>query len=151
MLKLHDLISAETKQTESSNKTSTASSTEGTDDSRREENHAQTAGQDDFLEGKQADGLCDSRSDESDAENDEPMSPGTLALLCDEKDTMFMAAGLPNGGTTHSDSMIQKSSSKNGCSELYAEQESLILTRFCDFLSRLITRGTIKGKYIYLF
>lgn len=103
------------------------------------------------MEGNQADrdGTSDSRSDGCDTQNDEPMSPGTLALMCDEKDTMFMAAGFPNGGTTQSGNMTQKSSSENSCTELYAEQESLVLKGFVDFLIRLSTRGRMKGEIFY--
>ena len=100
------------------------------------------------MEEKQADkdGASDSRLDVGEEQSDEPMSPGTLALMCDEKDTMFMAAGLPNGGTTQSEHINKNSSSGNSYTELYAEQENLILTGFCNFLNRLITRGSMKGK-----
>ncbi|CAI0543344.1 unnamed protein product [Linum tenue] len=42
-----------------------------------------------------------SMSDGGDASKSRPMSPGTLALMCDEQDTMFMAASSPNGLTGH--------------------------------------------------
>ncbi|XP_062101732.1 protein tesmin/TSO1-like CXC 5 [Humulus lupulus] len=136
---------AENRPTESGSKTLIASSTLRSEDC-REENDVQPAGHEHLLEGKQADKdvTSDFRSDNCDMQNDEPMSPGTLALMCDEKDTMFMAAGLPNGETTQCVNMIRKSSSDNQCTELYAEQESRILTGFCSFLSRLITRGSMK-------
>ncbi|KAF2303932.1 hypothetical protein GH714_024671 [Hevea brasiliensis] len=44
-------------------------------------------------------GPDDSSSDGADMPKGRPMSPGTLALMCDEQDTMFMAAASPNGLT----------------------------------------------------
>ncbi|CAL2234375.1 unnamed protein product [Prunus armeniaca] len=79
-----------------------------------------------------------------DVQNSRPMSPGTLALMCDEQDKMFMAAGLPNGVGSSSPSMTQNSTQEIGCTEVYAEQERLVLTGFRDFLNHLITRGSIK-------
>ncbi|POO03954.1 Lin-54-like [Trema orientale] len=137
---------AESRQTENGNKTPIASSTQRSEDS-REENDVQNAGDNHLLEGKKADrdGTSDSRSDACDVQIDEPMSPGTLALMCDEKDTMFMAAELPNGGKTRCGNVTRKSSGENKCTELYAEQESSILTVLCNFLKKVITRGSIKG------
>ena len=137
----------EIKHTESGNETPIASTAQSREDS-REEIDVQNAGRDHLLEGKQADrdGTSDFRSDGCDMQIDEPMSPGTLALLCDEKDTMFMAAGLPNGGTTHGGNVT-----RNKCTELYAQQESCVLTTFRNFLSGLITRGSIKGEILFIF
>lgn len=77
------------------------------------------------------------------------MSPGTLALLCDEEDTAFMAAGLPSSATATCDAdttqKASSSSSKSSCAEVYAEQESLVLTEFRNYLSRIVTRGAMKG------
>ncbi|CAA6665990.1 unnamed protein product [Spirodela intermedia] len=59
-----------------------------------------------------------------------PMSPGTLALMCDEQDSMFM---FPSG---------------QSMPEIYIEQERCILTEFRDCLRNLITYGKIKeAKY----
>ncbi|TYG66782.1 hypothetical protein ES288_D05G027400v1 [Gossypium darwinii] len=60
------------------------------------------------------------------------MSPGTLALMCDEQDTTFTAAvsQLPCG---------------KGMIEIDAEHERVVLTKFRDCLNRLITFGEIKG------
>ncbi|KAF2304459.1 hypothetical protein GH714_031683 [Hevea brasiliensis] len=41
----------------------------------------------------------------------------------------------------------QISSNGHECSEVYAEQEKLILTRFRDFLNRLVTCGSIKASF----
>lgn len=143
---------AETRHTESRNKASSSSSFEGTDDSLcREENLPQRADRDDSSEAKQPekDGTSDTGSDASDVLNAKPpMSPGTLALLCDEEDTAFMAAGLPSSATATCDAdttqKASSSSSKSSCAEVYAEQESLVLTEFRNYLSRIVTRGAMK-------
>ncbi|CAL5205198.1 unnamed protein product [Lathyrus oleraceus] len=77
-----------------------------------------------------------------------PLSPETLELMCDEQDVMFFDTGSANGvaieNTKHN--MIQKSSNSDGCTDTYAEQERLILTKFRDVLGGLITLGSIKGQ-----
>ncbi|KAL2517711.1 Protein tesmin/TSO1-like CXC 5 [Abeliophyllum distichum] len=82
-----------------------------------------------------------SESAGGDFQNERPVSPGTLALLCDEKDLTFTEVDSP--------SRILGSNSRptmnlHGPDNLYAEQERLVLTRFCGFLNKLITRGNIK-------
>ncbi|CAH8322392.1 unnamed protein product [Eruca vesicaria subsp. sativa] len=87
-------------------------------------------------------------SDGADASKGKPLSPATMALMCDEQDTMFMvAAAEPNGsvdpGGCGTDSQ--------GKSENYAEQERVVLTKFRDCLSRLISYAEIKeAKCSYL-
>ena len=93
-----------------------------------------------------ADRSGNSGADGDDVQNARPLSPGTRALMCDEDDAMFMAAGSPNVLADHSQSMTQKSSNGHECTEVYAEQERLVLTRFRDFLNQLISCGSIKGK-----
>ena len=87
-----------------------------------------------------------SGSDGGDMPNSRPMSPGTLALMCDEQDKTFMAAELPNGITISSQSVTQNQSQEIGCTEVYEEQEKVVLSGFRDFLNLLITRGSIKGE-----
>jgi hypothetical protein len=94
------------------------------------------------------DGTSDSGSDGIDMDDGRPMSPGTLALMCDERDTMFMAAGSPDGVVGHGQNTSQKSSNGHVFTGLYAEQERLVLTRLRDFLNRLITCGSIRGKFL---
>ncbi|EFJ17775.1 hypothetical protein SELMODRAFT_420712 [Selaginella moellendorffii] len=60
-----------------------------------------------------------------------PMSPGTLALMCDEQDPLFTPA-------THGD--YDK--------ELAAEQERLILEEFRDCLRKIITVGRKRGTLL---
>lgn len=74
-----------------------------------------------------------------------PMSPGTRALLCDERDTMFMDSASPKCLMSHG--CNNKSSQlRHGMTAVYAEQERVILTNFRDCLKRLITLGEIKGN-----
>lgn len=74
-----------------------------------------------------------------------PMSPGTQALLCDERDTMFMDSASPKGLISHG--CNNKSSQLcHGMTPVYAEQERVVLTSFRDCLKRLITLGEIKGN-----
>lgn len=85
----------------------------------------------------------DSSLDGNDLPKSRPMSPLTLALRCDEQDTMFMAADSPNGLANH----VHSSSSRlreQSTSEVYAEQERIVLAKFRDCLNRLITFGELK-------
>ncbi|RAL51079.1 unnamed protein product [Cuscuta campestris] len=72
------------------------------------ENHVEKRSEDDVSEGR-------------------PMSPGTLALMCDEQETVPSLLH-------HGQSMT----------EAYAQQENIVLTKFRDCLNRLITLGKIK-------
>ncbi|XP_028115699.1 protein tesmin/TSO1-like CXC 5 isoform X1 [Camellia sinensis] len=105
----------------------------------------QTAIPDDRLSGNQADIADDSISDGSDAQTRRPLSPATIALMCDEQDAMFMAVGSPDAAASCSGNTTLKSSHGQGfITELYAEQERLVLMKFWKFLNRLITCGSIK-------
>lgn len=73
-----------------------------------------------------------------DQKSNRPMSPGTLALMCDEQDTMF---------TTTQNAVAQQTVTVNqNQSELYAEQERVVLTEFRDCLRKLVTCGRMKGE-----
>ncbi|GLT51724.1 hypothetical protein SLA2020_251160 [Shorea laevis] len=89
-------------------------------------------------------GPDDSSSDGADVPKGRPMSPGTLALMCDEQDTMFMAATSPNGMIGQGCSTSSQLPNGQGMTEIYAEQERIVLTKFRDCLNRLITFGEIK-------
>lgn len=77
-----------------------------------------------------------------------PVSPGTLALMCDEQETVFAAASPEeiNPGCNISSELRRGQS----MTEAYAKQESIVLTKFRDCLNRLITLGEIKGKFHFL-
>lgn len=92
-------------------------------------------------------GAEDSSSDGADVPKGRPMSPGTLALMCDEQDAVFMASASPNGlmGNHNTSSLLPYG---QGMTEVYAEQEKIVLTKLRDCLNRLITFGEIKGKLI---
>ncbi|KAL1325751.1 hypothetical protein AAHE18_13G182600 [Arachis hypogaea] len=77
-----------------------------------------------------------------------PMSPGTLALMCDEHDTMFMTAVSPSEPISHTCNISSQLPCGQKMTELYAEQEKIVLTKFRDFLNRVITMGEInETKY----
>ena len=78
------------------------------------------------------------------------MSPGTLALMCDEQDTILMAAASPNRLMGPGCSTSSQLPHRQDMSEVYAEQERIVLTKFRDCLNRLITLGEIKGKFFCL-
>ncbi|KAM0896055.1 hypothetical protein ACQ4PT_023431 [Festuca glaucescens] len=82
--------------------------------------------------------LDDSRPDYTDDQkSSRPMSPGTLALMCDEQDTMF---------ATSENVVAQPTVAVNpNRSKLYAEQERCVLTEFRDCLRKLVQYGRMKG------
>uniref|UniRef100_A0ACD5VGT6 Uncharacterized protein n=1 Tax=Avena sativa TaxID=4498 RepID=A0ACD5VGT6_AVESA len=81
----------------------------------------------------------DSRSDcTDDQKSSRPMSPGTLALMCDEEDTMF---------ATSENAVAEPTVAVNpNQSELYAEQEKCVLTEFRDCLRKLVQYGRMKEE-----
>ncbi|CAA0838629.1 Protein tesmin/TSO1-like CXC 5 [Striga hermonthica] len=85
----------------------------------------------------------ESGSNGPDASKERPMSPGTLALMCDEEGTMFTSAASSSRlmADDHVSSQLRE---EQGLTELYAEQEGIVLTKFRDCLNRLITLGEIK-------
>ncbi|XP_054821310.1 protein tesmin/TSO1-like CXC 5 [Prosopis cineraria] len=101
---------------------------------------------DDCLSANQTDKIDPdySSSDGADVSKGRPMSPGTLALMCDERDAMFMTAPSPNSlMMTHDCSASSQSACGQGMTEVHAEQERIVLTKFRDFLNRVITMGEI--------
>ncbi|KAJ1396406.1 Tesmin/TSO1-like CXC domain [Sesbania bispinosa] len=75
-----------------------------------------------------------------------PLSPETLALMCNEQDEMIFGDGSANGVACNStyQNMIQKSANSDECTDVYGEQERLVLTKFWDVLRGLVTLGSIK-------
>ncbi|KAL2479792.1 Protein tesmin/TSO1-like CXC 5 [Abeliophyllum distichum] len=89
-------------------------------------------------------------SDEADVSKGRPMSPSTLALMCDEQDMMFTTTASLSGLADHRTVSSQLSQGQR-LSEAYSEQERIVLTKFRDCLNRLITLGEIKEtKYSLL-
>ncbi|XP_077209823.1 tesmin/TSO1-like CXC domain-containing protein [Tasmannia lanceolata] len=88
-------------------------------------------------------GTDESSTDIADVQKGRPMSPGTLALMCDEKDTIFTSAS-PSGSVTHGLGTPSHFPYGQGMSEIYAEQERCVLTKFRDCLQKIITCGRIK-------
>ncbi|CAH9131313.1 unnamed protein product [Cuscuta epithymum] len=81
--------------------------------------------------------------DAVDVPTQRPMSPGTLALMCDEQNTVF-SAGSPNESTSLCCATSSQMSHGKAMPEVYAEQERIVLTKFRDCLNRLITLGKLK-------
>ncbi|OIV93462.1 hypothetical protein TanjilG_21023 [Lupinus angustifolius] len=84
-----------------------------------------------------------SSSDGADAPKGRSMSPGTLALMCDEQDTMFMTTASSIGSIAHACNTSSQLPYRQGMTDAYAEQERIVLTKFRDFLNRVITIGEI--------
>ncbi|KAL6524086.1 hypothetical protein OROMI_031181 [Orobanche minor] len=72
--------------------------------------------------------------------NGRPLSPATLALMCDEQDTTFT----PSPITESNPSTNTESVTTSGVDQLYVEQERLVLIRFRNFLNRVITCASIE-------
>lgn len=89
----------------------------------------------------------ESTSDGADVLTGRPMSPRTQALWCDEQDT-FMAAASPKGLMGSDPNTSSHLPHGKGMTEVYVEQERVILTKFRDCLNRLITFGEIKGGMV---
>ncbi|CAA7408713.1 unnamed protein product [Spirodela intermedia] len=70
------------------------------------------------------------------------MSPATLALMCDERDALFMASAPQN--TAGPASGV---SSRQSTSEVYLEQERCVLSEFRDCLRDLAMFGRLKARY----
>ncbi|PSS01894.1 Protein tesmin/TSO1-like [Actinidia chinensis var. chinensis] len=104
----------------------------------------QKAVADDCSSANQAEKISPTSSGGADLSKARPMSPGTLALLCDEQDTMFMAAASPKGLMGHGCNASSQLPHGQGMTEVYAEQERVVLNKFRDCLNRLITLGEIK-------
>ena len=77
--------------------------------------------------------------------SERPMSPGTLALMCDEKDPLFTAPPSPLGDLGAADEVSTSGSSYAGL--LYAEQERAILLEYRDCLRRIISVGKRRGVF----
>ncbi|KAK7314464.1 hypothetical protein VNO77_32988 [Canavalia gladiata] len=132
------------KHTEDQTETSLASSTQERLPSQKD-GDVEKAMADDCSSANQTDKISpeNSSSDGADVPKGRPMSPGTLALMCDEQDTMFMTAASPTGPMTHACNTSSQFPYGQGMTEVYAEQERIVLTKFRDFLNRVITMGEI--------
>lgn len=138
------------KHTEDQMETSLASSTQEQLPSQKE-GDVEKAMADDCSSANQTDKISpdNSSSDGVDVPKGRPMSPGTLALMCDEPDTMFMTAASPIGPMAHACNTSSQFPYGQGMTEVYAEQERIVLTKFRDFLNRVITMGEINGKLTF--
>ncbi|KAL9224511.1 hypothetical protein vseg_000537 [Gypsophila vaccaria] len=89
-------------------------------------------------------GTDDSNLDGNDILQSRPMSPLTLALRCDEQDTVFPKSGSSDGLTNDVHTSPQMAEQSTPETEEYAKQERIVLTKFRDCLNRLITYGELK-------
>jgi hypothetical protein len=82
-----------------------------------------------------------------------PMSPGTLALMCDEEAFEKMCDEQDTMFTTSQNAAPQQTVIVNhNQSALYAEQENVVLTEFRDCLRKFVRYGRMKGTpNIFLF
>ncbi|XP_020220476.1 protein tesmin/TSO1-like CXC 5 [Cajanus cajan] len=133
------------KHAEDQTETSLASSTQEQLPSQKEANVEKAMADDDCSSANQTDKISpdNSCSDGADVPKGRPMSPGTLALMCDEQDTMFMTGASPVGSRAHACNTSLQPPYGQGMTEVYAEQERIVLTKFRDFLNRVITMGEI--------
>lgn len=92
-------------------------------------------------------GTTDLASSGEALQNDRPVSPETLALMCEEKDAILMADKLENGVDDHTCPTSGRFNSGRDRTGIYVEQEKVVLTTFLHFLDNLITHGS-KGKYL---
>ena len=84
----------------------------------------------------------------TDGSRQRPMSPGTLALMCDEQDSLFTAPPSPSGSNTG----VFPTQKSPIISQMHAEQEKAILSEFRDCLMRIVSVGNKRGiLYIILF
>ncbi|CAL0313864.1 unnamed protein product [Lupinus luteus] len=125
------------KHTEDRPETSHAFSTQEQLPSQKEADDCSNANQTDKISPD------NSSSDGVDAPKGRSMSPGTLAIMCDEQDTMIMTTASSNGSIAHSCNTSSQLPYGQGMTDVYAEQERIVLTRFRDFLNRVITMGEI--------
>ncbi|KAL2625870.1 hypothetical protein AAZV13_07G077200 [Glycine max] len=132
------------KQAEDQTETSLASSSQEQLPSQKE-GHIEKTVADDCSSANQTDKISpdNSSSDGADVPKGRPMSPGTLALMCDEQDTMFMTTASPIAPMAHACNTSSQFPYGQGMTEVYPEQERIVLTKFRDFLNRVITMGEI--------
>ncbi|KAK9705989.1 hypothetical protein RND81_07G097300 [Saponaria officinalis] len=97
---------------------------------------------DDFSGGNEFNKISPDES--NDISRSRPMSPLTLALRCDEEDTMFMTSDSLDRLANNVNTSPQLLDQSKTDTEVYAEQERIVLTKFRDCLNRLITYGELK-------
>lgn len=86
-------------------------------------------------------GVDDSESDGgADARKQRAVSPGTLALMCDEQDSLFMASA-PSSGIPSSRGPYNQHST-----QIYAARESCV-DEFRDYLRELVTVGNWRATH----
>ncbi|WMV37373.1 hypothetical protein MTR67_030758 [Solanum verrucosum] len=103
---------------------------------------------DDCSTGIQAESIRvdESRLDGADVSAERPISPGTLALMCDEQDTIFTtAAAPPNDLTSLSNNTSFQLPHGQGMAEIYPELERIVLAQTQEKCSSMV-RDTDSGR-----
>ncbi|XP_078431840.1 protein tesmin/TSO1-like CXC 5 [Wolffia australiana] len=134
----------EVKVAESEDRTTSSSCVAHNRNGHQKEPNSQTRPDDEHVNGGKAEpATADSEAQAHEAHSGgRPMSPGTLALMCDEQDSMFMSSSSQNPA------VFSRLHSGQSMPEIYVEQERCILTEFRDYLRNLVTYGKIKeAKY----
>ncbi|KAE9600315.1 putative transcription factor Tesmin family [Lupinus albus] len=132
------------KSTEDQTETSLASSTQDQLPNQKDDEVGKALA-DDCSSANQTDKISpdNSSSDGNDVPKGRPMSPGTLSLMCDEQDTISVTAASPIWSMTHACRTSSQFPYSEGMTEVYAEQERTVLTKFRDFLNGVINMGEI--------
>ncbi|CAN0900124.1 Protein tesmin/TSO1-like CXC 5 [Linum grandiflorum] len=130
---LEEQRSEEEKQSEEQREASVASSSQERLQKKKESDAEKSEGGDDYSSANAI--------DNAGPDSLEPRSPGTLALMCDETDTTFIAAAASSnqGGNSVPN--------KVGLTESYAEQERVVLATFRDCLNKLIRIAEIRKTH----
>ncbi|XP_068653030.1 protein tesmin/TSO1-like CXC 5 isoform X2 [Aristolochia californica] len=120
-------------------------STQDGDDSSKEPDFLKVA-VDDRSSANQADKTStdELNFDSADFLKGRPMSPGTLALMCDEKDAVLMGQASPSCSMSGGRGIHVGTPYGPRVTEIYAEQEKCILTEFRNCLHKIMTCGKIK-------
>ncbi|GFP94742.1 protein tesmin/tso1-like cxc 5 [Phtheirospermum japonicum] len=139
------MLAAE-KRAEDSRETSLPSSTQQQESQSQTHHAAEKALVADQTETKPE----ESGSDGVDVSKGRPMSPSTLALMCDEQDTMFTSAA-SSSGLAVDNNISSQLREEQGVTEAYAEQERIVLTKNPPEHFRLpISRPQVDVSSFYL-
>ncbi|XP_078151430.1 protein tesmin/TSO1-like CXC 5 isoform X2 [Carex rostrata] len=121
----------------------TESSLASTKDTKDEEAAIQKPSSDDRSSGTHVDEASGSDTADTQKADGRPMSPSTLALMCDEEDAMFMQSSRgPALVSAHTSNFAFAESMP----EVYAEQERCVLMEFRDCMRKLVTCGRMKEE-----
>ncbi|KAJ4806555.1 Tesmin/TSO1-like CXC domain-containing protein [Rhynchospora pubera] len=131
----------EEKQSEKEDQTE--SSLASTKDNKEEDSAIQKPSADDRSSGTHVDEASGSDTVDGQKADGRPMSPSTLALMCDEEDAVFMES---SRGPTLVPPHTSNFAFVESMPEVYAEQEKSVLIEFRECLRKLVTCGRMKEE-----